>query len=214
MADNKILSIDQYSSSLICGRKKAGKSFLIRSLVHDFVVKKHMADYVIVCTETAFNGDYEQYIPKKYIHTSGGDRILKRILRTQLANIRKGKAKNVLLILDDCLGMFDFGSKLFRAFFSTSRHYRITVMISVQHVNAVPPILRTNAEHVFLLGAQTKASLKATFETFGDDFDNLKAFERYVIDNTVNYNFVFINKNEGYTTVCRAVEPAPYRLEY
>lgn len=213
-SNKKQLSIDQYSSSLICGRKKAGKSFLIRSLVYDFVVKKQYADYVIVFTQTKFNGDYEKYLPSKYIHTMNGDSTLKRILRMQLKKIKEGKPDSVLLILDDCLGMFDFNSKLFKAFFSTSRHYKITVLISVQHVNAVPPILRTNAEHVFVLGSQTKASLKATFETFGDDFENLKEFEAFVIKNTKDFNFVFINKNEGLTTVCKAKDPPPYRLEY
>jgi hypothetical protein len=84
----------------------------------------------------------------------------------------------------------------------------------VQFVNAVPPILRTNAEHVFILGSQTKTSLKATYETFGEDFDDQNAFEEFVRENTLDHNFVFINKLEGFTTVCKARDVPPYRLEY
>jgi hypothetical protein len=104
--------------------------------------------------------------------------------------------KHVLLIYDDIIGNTDLhhASPSLKSLFIKGRHYKISILITTQHLTSIPPICRTNCDAI-VCGKLNNASINILSNEFiSGDITN-KDFLKMYNKNTNNYNFVVIQNN-------------------
>jgi hypothetical protein len=147
-----------------------------------------------VFTTTKFNKSYESILPAEYIHSQYNPEALQSLLDIQKSTGRKHRA---FVIFDDCLPQTAFKSQLFLDLCTTFRHYNLTVILSVQYLFKVPSVLRECTSRVAIFRNTTKRSVQGLFECFGGWFDNYKQFQKFVMDNTGDYKFIWYIANSS-----------------
>lgn len=94
----------------------------------------------------------------------------------------KPKCIDSIIVIDDGLGLpgLDWYSKLVLKILSCYRHYRLTVIITTQHPNKVPTILRLNCNIIITLRMNHISALKALFECMSSmDLDTQQKFNDF-----------------------------------
>ena len=135
------------SINLINAPPGSGKSVLVKYLICD-LHKNGKLEYGICICPTNHNGEYS-YLPDSYVHSVYTDLTVARLMKLQVEQIRRfGAARPAFIILDDCLGMVNFGCKLLVKLFSNYRHYNISIFITSQYLQKyITPHLRSVASH-------------------------------------------------------------------
>ncbi len=218
-----ILPTEKSSFLVIAARPASGKSHLIKYLLllnHPDYTHTPFA-YGIVFTNTAFNKDYESFIPAEFIHSQYDPVILENLMKIQENQINStGQAPRAFVIFDDMLNLKMIGSQLFLNLSTQYRHFNITVILSSQYIYRVSTVARECATAAVLFKQTTKRSIEALFESYGGGFDSLKEFSAY-LNKLEKYQFVSydpnnasIEKNELYPiSRCPANIP-PFKFEY
>ena len=125
----------------------------MRHFLH-VLARGHKFKWCLVVSPTKFNQEWTSVV--------GDDNVLDTFNPEQIATLfdrqaalREDDIDNPgLLILDDCLGAANFASDLFTRIASAGRHYRVSVWVSAQHLFKIPPVIRGNADYMFVLGTQ------------------------------------------------------------
>lgn len=186
-----------------CG---SGKSYFIQYLVKCL---KNSFNCVIVFSNTAnFTNDYEflkELGIKNFIFSSlDVDEKIKKIMAIQKKNRQKDNPANVLIIFDDILGTIK-DNKIFKDLVSTFRHYRISIIFSVQYVSGSATYLREISNYVIIFNQRTQNALKLCYENyFADSYENFSSFKQDFVKKLQNYHFYFIDriKNKKFIMVC------------
>jgi hypothetical protein len=176
--------------SIFSARRNSGKTHLITHLLSRAVASNRYNMIMIMCP-TSFNGHYQQYTNK--IIPGFSEKVINNVIKKQRKILEAGEHRHVLLVLDDCVGHSQFKSPQFELLASQGRHYRISVWITTQHLKKMPPIVRNNADYLYLLGKQTAGVLKTIFEEFGVDFGTPEKFANAVRMVLKNYGVFCIN---------------------
>ena len=124
----------------------------MRHLVHVLARGKKFK-WVLVVSPTAFNGEWSSIV--------GDDAVLDQFDEDQIATLfdrqatlrEDGVDNSGLLILDDALGACNLQSNLFVRMASAGRHYRVSIWLAAQHLFKTPPVIRGNADYLFVLGS-------------------------------------------------------------
>ena len=128
------------------GRRRTGKSFLIKHLCHAYLKRKF--EYVYVFSETAFNGWFQTFCPPQFIYEKFDDDILQAIINRQkvLHQLTKGSNENIncLIILDDVLDVKN--SPSLEKLFLQARHYKISLIMAIQDATLISKKMRTNID--------------------------------------------------------------------
>lgn len=104
-----------------------------------------------------------------------------------------------LMILDDVIGK-DSNIKYddtVQELFTNGRHMKITLFITIQYINGLPPILRQNTDYVIVLKQTGKKYMRKLWEEFFDflEFDLfVRMIQFYTQDNHV---LIFDNKKNS-----------------
>ena len=110
--------------------------------------------------------------------------------------VSKGKIREAFVIFDDCLDdPNEFTSPALKRLSTQLRHYHITVIFSTQYCNLLPTRMRANAMIVIIFQTDTKNSLEALFNSYGQKFDTYNDFKNYVMKNLGKYKFIYYNKD-------------------
>lgn len=182
--------LKENSIIFITAPPKSGKSTLIRELIYN---NKDLFQYGLVFTSTGkFNGDYD-FIPKRFVHSSFNENILKHFLNIQIQTKRKNRA---FLIFDDFLGCFNPKSKFMTKLLSTYRHYNISIIISTQHIKSLPPIFRECTSYSIIFNTKNKNSIQSINENFMTDMDE-KQIYNYIQKHCIKYHFILIDMNNN-----------------
>ena len=216
---NKVYSVEELdlkegSFNLVASKRCSGKSVLVRNMVKH-LLDLHEYNAIILFSETAeLNEDYN-FIEKSFIYkTSQIEEKLNKILKIQLNNIKKGKKVQLLIILDDV--QVHAKSKELVNLSTMSRHYHITVILSLQYPKTLcSSSIRNNLDTVFFsdLG---ETALHAVYDSIHLQF-NFKAFQKYVNENNHDFQFIMYDsrckdKNERLKIV-KAIEYKNLKLE-
>ena len=193
---------------VLLGKRKTGKSFLIRDIM--YYHRDIPVGTVISGTESA-NCFYGKMVPKLFIHDEYKPDIVENILKRQKTITKKhNKEKQVygrtsldpraFLIMDDCLhdGCWK-RDKNIRYIFMNGRHQRLMFLLPMQYALGVPPDLRTNVDFTFILRENNFGNRKRIYENYASIFPTFEVFclilnqltEGYgclVIDNTSQSN--------------------------
>lgn len=176
---------------LINGSIGHGKSHLIKYIIHK---NKDKFDYGIVFTQTWFKEGNFDYLPEKYVHKDYDEEILKNFMALQSKLIKRGISKQTFCIFDDVLDATTFNNKYFKRLITTLRHFQISVIISTQYCNSIPPIYRANVMATAIFKSDMNNQLKALFESYGQNFSCFNDFKNYVMENTGDYRFIWYDK--------------------
>jgi hypothetical protein len=196
---------------ILAGKPQSGKSYLIKYFMYEH---RKVFDYGIVLTKTKFNDGYN-YIPSNYIHPDYDDTKIKSLMKIQADLHHKGVKKNAFIILDDCLTS-ETNSQTFTDLITQHRHYNITVIISTQYIYKINPTIRECTNYAIIFRPSTDRSIKALFESYGSHFNKLDDFKKYVIENTGEYQFVFVDVNSQSDEIGKIyrVLKAPSKIPY
>ena len=186
---------------VLVAKRRSGKSILLKYLVNK--QKKHFDKIFVFCPTEDINKFYQtdDFIPKNNIFKEYKEEWVETLLNS-MGNINKGlvegvdndKAKKVLLILDDCCSDVNFHQlNSLKKLFTRGRHCHISVIMTCQYPNQIPPICRTNADYI-LLGQLNEESVKL----ISDEYRRLlnpSEFKDLYENNTTDFKFLIINNN-------------------
>jgi len=198
----------QDNITLHIGRRRSGKSFLLKDLIS---YHKDIKIGLVISPTEVSNQFFQKFIPNILIYDEYTPEIIQRFLDRQIKvtkqrndEIKKyGKSDidpRAFIILDDCLYDKTWqNDKNIRSIFMNGRHYSIMTIITSQTSLGLNPTLRSQIDYVFIfknnvLKEREKifnhyAGICNSFEVFNKIMDNTtENFEVMVIDNTTQGN--------------------------
>ncbi len=195
-------SIQQDAVAIFIGRRRTGKSTLVRDLLYHH--QSMPAGTVISGTEES-NSFYGKMIPPIFIHGEYNPMILANYVKRQkliMARIAKDAEQGIqsridprsFLILDDC--MYDDSwthDKNIRYIFMNGRWLKVFFIITMQYPLGIQPALRTNVDYVFILREPYPSNRKRIYENYGGAFPTFEFFCQVMDQCTQNYECLVIN---------------------
>jgi hypothetical protein len=197
-------AIQQDSVCIFIGRRRTGKSTLVRDLL--FHHQDIPLGTVISGTEES-NGLYGKMIPQIFIHGEYNPIILANFVKRQktfMAKIQEdeatmgpGRSKidpRSFIILDDC--MYDDSwthDKNIRYLFMNGRWLKAFFIITMQYPLGIQPALRTNVDYVFILREPYLSNRRRIYENYGSVFPTFEFFCQVMDQCTQNFECLVIN---------------------
>lgn len=199
-----IKNITDDSVVVMIGKRRTGKSFLVRDLLY------HHQDIpigtLISATEPA-NRFYADMIPSLFIHEEYTPEIIENVVKRQKLIVKKinkmkkhhGHCKidpRAFLILDDCL----FNNSWVRdkniiSIFLNGRHYKMLFLITMQYALGIPPSLRTNVDFVFILRENNMSVRRKIYENYAGMIPTWEMFNSIMDQCTENYECLVLKVN-------------------
>lgn len=195
-----ISNIGDDSVIVFIGKRRTGKSFLVRDLLY---YHRDIPISTVISGTEAANKFYGNIFPSMFIHDEYTPLLIEKVLRRQ-KQIKKKMSSNecndiesrAILILDDCL--YDnswIKDKNIRCLFMNGRHYNIMFMITMQYPLGIPPNLRTNIDYVFILRENNICNRRRIYENYASMFPTFDIFCTVMDQCTENYECLVIQIN-------------------
>ena len=172
------------------GISGGGKTHLIKYFIHERAKKGNIA-WCFVFSSTIFNSSYD-FVGDEWRSDEWTDELVEELLSMQERAVqrnkqlakegKKQKCINGVLILDDSLGLpgLNWQGKLMMKLLSCYRHWKLCVIITSQHPNKIPTLLRMNSDYIIAFRMSHMIALKSLFESMNSmtvskesDFINL-----------------------------------------
>lgn len=180
---------------VVSGKRNSGKSKYIEYL---FSKIGDEFDGIFVISPTAkLNNEYK-WIPDLYLRTFYDEQFVENIIRHQVSTIKSGNnPPNVCLILDDIIGNIDtHHNELFQILATKGRHYKITLIIIVQHMKSVlSPVIRDNLDLVFL-SKNGYQNLDCLYQMISTNMQRTEFFN-FIHDNTKDYSILIYDNSKA-----------------
>ena len=141
------------------GKRNTGKSYCMKDILS---YNRDIPVGVVVSPTEKANGYFEKFIPKMLIYDELDEKLVSKYLNRQI-NITNNRKRELtkhgsstvdprsFLILDDCMyNKSIMSDKNIRCIFMNGRHYKIFLLITMQHGLGLPPDLRSNIDYVFI----------------------------------------------------------------
>ena len=118
------------------------------------------------------------------------DLILESIVEIQKAK-PKEEREHTLIVLDDMLGLLkNQGQTYFASLCSKYRHWKISIIVSVQSYRSLPPVCRASSSAYIIF----KTNNDKEYEKMEDEFSGSFPFDEvYEYATETRYNFLYIN---------------------
>lgn len=189
---------------VMIGKRDTGKSFLVKDLLY---YHRDIPIGTVISGTEAGNGFYADLVPKLFIHDEYNSILIENVLRRQKTVLKQMKRDmemykkcnidpRTFVILDDCL--FDSTwtrDKLMRCMFLNGRHWKIMLIITMQHPLGIPPSLRTNIDYVFILRENTINNRKKIWDNYASVFPTFESFCDVMTACTANYECLVVDNN-------------------
>lgn len=199
-----ITSIQDDSVIIFIGKRRTGKSFVVRDLLY------HHQDLplgtVISGTESA-NKFYSHILPSLFIHDNYSQSLIDNVYTRQKNITRKWKKEidatgksnidpRAFLIFDDLMDDHAWiKDKNVKGIFFNGRHYKMMFMITMQHPLGIPPNLRTNVDYVFIMRENIYSNRKKIYDHYAGMFPTFEMFCNTIDACTENYECLVIQMN-------------------
>jgi hypothetical protein len=202
--------------SLFLGRRNTGKSTLMVHILKTLAKAQKFA-WVRVYSPTAFTGVWGAIVGEDNVEAVFDADELESILESQ-AGIRSRGGKNEgLVILDDCLGACSFQNDLWTRIASSGRHYGLTFWVSAQHCFKLAPVIRSNADYIYLLGVQGDRVVKSLYEEAGGlGIPSWQEFREKVAAAVRDFGALVIDSHDQRTplrTIRAPSRPSAFRIQ-
>jgi hypothetical protein len=209
------------SSILVVGKSGSGKSCLCHNLLKDPKFYGGAFDKIFIVSATGDTDDILDglHVPENHIFSDleEGSKAIDMLQKHQSEMIAKkgnGKAPQIGLVLDDCIGDNNFlQSAPFLRSFIASRHFNKTTFLCSQHLRKVPKICRLQAGMIVLF-----PSSQSETDTICDEYCppglNKKQFQAMLEDAWEQpYQFMSIHMKQPMATRYRKGLAQVYNLE-
>ena len=187
----------QHRIWLIIGPRGSGKSVLLKDILYQ---TRKQYDFGVAFTATTSTVDtFKEFLPHHLIYKNGYNYEKgAQYLATCKRLTAKGKQRNSLICLDDCM----FDNKVMKSDAMTEihlngRHSGITLVNTTQYVmGTVPPVVRTNVDYVLVLQDSVLVNRKRLFEYFFGNFPTFKEFDRAMTQVTESHGCLVLDKTQ------------------
>jgi len=185
---------------LLIGKRGSGKTTLLKDIMFHM---RDKLDFGVAMSPTEETTDaLGSFLPRSLIYNAFSSQVLDTMLEHQRREIKKGKVKNMFLLLDDC--MYDrkimTGTNT-RELFMNGRHRKIFFINLLQYMMDLPAALRSQVDYVFALKENIISSREKLWKYFFGMFQDFRDFNKVmnsctqgyeciVLDNTVRSNEV------------------------
>jgi hypothetical protein len=195
--------IQQDAVVVFIGRRRTGKSTLVRDLLHNH---QDMPLGTVISGTEESNSFYGKMIPPLFIHGEYNSLIVSNYVKRQKIIMGKIQAEiaagvkqsrydpRSFLILDDC--MYDDSwthDKNIRYLFMNGRWLKVFFLITMQYPLGIQPALRTNVDYVFILREPYLTNRKRIFDNYGSAFPSFEFFCQIMDQCTTNYECLVID---------------------
>jgi hypothetical protein len=200
-----INSIPDDATICYCGKRRSGKSVLIRELMYH---KRAFPAGVVLAPTDSMTHSYAQFIPHIFVHYEYKPELLSKLfMRQQLLadeNVersQKGKKprdSRAYLIMDDCLatkGEWAKDPNIAEVFYN-GRHRKILFMLSMQFPLGIKPELRANFDYVFLLAEDFLTNQKRLYEHYAGCFPSFEMFRKVFMEVTKDFGCLVIDNKD------------------
>jgi len=202
-----LASILPDSIVVVIGKRRSGKSFLVREIM--YMLAKRKVPYGKIFSHTEYRSPmFQFFFPKLFIDDELSDEKLSAILDSQdkaLKACRKrmgtltGKSpeNNMLLVLDDMMSDEDIWkkSKAFKEIFIAGRHSNLMLILTLQYVLGIPPPLRSNVDYAFLFATDSQADMKKLYENYATIIPTYDMFKKIFLACTEDHGCLVINRS-------------------
>lgn len=203
--------------SLVNSKSQGGKSHLIHCLFYHHRKKfKRGKGRGIVFSNTSFNSANITFVPRCFKHMRYNPEVLREMMRLQM-EIPEDERPLTFILFDDCITELQDNDKVLFEACTQTPHYNLFILISTQHVNSVPSFARDNAFQTFLFKMFTENSLKACYQSYGQDFNNMNDFRDKVNKKLAKHVFAFSDRQEQGPWIFLKCPPGPlpkFMLDY
>lgn len=184
------------------GKRNTGKSYCMKDILS---YNKDIPVGVVVSPTEKANGYFEKFIPKMLIYDELEEKLISKYLNRQIniTNNRKRElakhgSSNVdprsFLILDDCMyNKSIMSDKNIRCIFMNGRHYKIFLLITMQHGLGLPPDLRSNIDYVFIFRNNIVKEREKIYNHYAGMFPTFDVFNQVMNQCTENYECLVID---------------------
>lgn len=183
-----INKIKQSSNMLIIGKKKTGKTTLVKDILYKLSKQKFDYGNLYTTYDHNYSNIYGKMVPKEFTFDEFSSNALKNIIQYSL----KYKNKKGFVIYDDCL-YNNNDKKDDNIKFSILNNYRIGITnIIISQDSNFPPFIRTNIEYIFLKNP-SPYEYKELYEKFGGFLPKMDHFIRLLRSASKGYGYLVIS---------------------
>ena len=189
------------------GKRNTGKSYCMKDIMS---YNRDIPVGVVVSPTERANGYFEKFIPKMLIYDELEEKLVSKFLNRQI-NITKDKKRELekhgsstidpraFLILDDCMyNKASIKDKNIRCIFMNGRHYKIFLLITMQHGLGLPPDLRSNIDYVFIFRNNIEIEREKIYNHYAGMFPTFDVFNQVMNQCTENFECLVIdNKTQS-----------------
>ena len=192
MSNGMVVDILNKTTAIVA-KRNSGKSVMLKWMVS--TCKKFDKIYCICPTEVV-NHFYKDFVPDNCIFEIWNESWVEALI-AKMSSVNSGKMvderKNVLLILDDCCSDTNFhSSNALKKLYARGRHINISIIITVQYLNTLPPICRSNSDWL-IAGQMNRQSVSILADEYLSGNLDKNEFIKLYHRATKDYNFLVIN---------------------
>lgn len=177
---------------LLLGRRGTGKTTLIKDLMYHM---RNKLDFGVAMSPTEETTEaLSSFVPQSCIYNTFSNAALGVLLELQRQQVKRGRFKNVYVLLDDC--MYDkkvMASLHMRELFMNGRHRKIFFINSVQYMMDMPAALRSQVDYVFALKENIISSREKLWKFFFGMFEDFRDFNKVMNSCTQNYECIVMD---------------------
>jgi len=212
--DSKKSTIKPFNAIMI-GKRNTGKSILISDMLY-FLSKQEIPRACVFSATEESTGFFSTYIPDSFIFdetnveaqlTSIIEDQKKLCMRKRLGEIPKDTDLRIVIVLDD-MGSNKklLNSKIVKYIFMNGRHYKITLLVAIQHIMQLGVDLRSNSDFVLCLKEGNKNVVKNLYDNFFGVFDKFAHFRNAFSTLTTDYGCLVLDNTNSGTEVSDVVK--------
>jgi len=180
---------------LLLGKRGSGKSTLMRDLMYH--VRNKLSFGLAMSPTEESSASLGNFIPRSCIYNQFSGAALDVMLEIQRKSVKRGKWKNVYLIMDDC--MYDkkvMKGVNIRELFMNGRHRKIFHMNAIQYMMDIGPDIRSQVDFVFALKENISSNREKLWKYFFGMFENLSDFNRVMNVCTAGYDAIVLDNTK------------------
>lgn len=172
----KIKSILPDATILCLGKRRSGKSWLVRDIFYNH---RHIPSGIVFSGTEEASPFFGDFIPDCFIHSEYDPELVDRIMTRQKRKIRETKmsgksdtgklpSNNMFIVLDDMLHDAQTWKKdrTIKSIFFNGRHFNFLFILTMQYAQGIPPELRSNIDYVFIFNEPSVANRKRIYDAY------------------------------------------------
>lgn len=194
------------SNTIILGQTNTGKSHSFSYLFKQ--IAKEFSRGIVICSTSKLNFDYD-FMDPEFVHDKYDEDIIKNLIEMQENEVKfcmdkygendyKKHIKQTFVIIDDSIGLIEFHHSIFDSLFSKSRHLGISCFVLIQHSSCLSPCMRINSLYIGITRI-TDNNIDTVYKLM-DGFESKKQFRTFLYKNCVNYQLIWCDKFNPYST--------------